>query len=154
MEARELLLFKPFRQASICSIIDNILVLDPMTTPLRHLSLSQNWAIFHLSTRSHEMFFCSSIQSPIFFHRKGYITVLNWFTELKTNGGKLDGGKLYTWDSSLTIFFIRFISTSVLRRIFFSSSTSFTKSLILRPQDVLKDSKSCRSLSFSAFSSL
>lgn len=75
---------KPFRQAPICSV--NILVLDPMRSPLRHLSLSlfQNWAIFHLSTRSHEMFFVFQF-GHLLFPQERVTTVLNWFTELKTN---------------------------------------------------------------------
>lgn len=75
---------KPFRQAPICSV--NILVLDPMRSPLADISLSlfQNWAIFHLSTRSHKMFIVFQF-GHLLFPQERVTTVLNWFTELKTN---------------------------------------------------------------------
>lgn len=48
------------------------------------LSLFQNWAIFHLSTRSHEMFIVFQF-GHLLFPQERVTTVLNWFTELKTN---------------------------------------------------------------------
>lgn len=90
---------KPFRQAPICSV--NILVLDPMRSPLRHLSLSlfQNWAIFHLSTRSHEIFlFFNSV--TYYFHRKELLLYLIGSQNSRQTGRKT------LWQKTLDMGFV------------------------------------------------
>lgn len=74
---------KPFRQAPICSV--NILVLDPMRSPLRHLSLSvSELGHFPPFYKIPWNFFVFQF-GHLLFPQERVTTVLNWFTELKTN---------------------------------------------------------------------
>lgn len=67
---------KPFRQAPICSV--NILVLDPMRSPLRHLSLSLCFRTGPFSTFLQDPMKCFLFFNSVtyYFHRKEYLLYL------------------------------------------------------------------------------
>lgn len=70
-----IVLIKPFRQAPICSV--NILVLDPMRSPLRHLSLSvSELGHFPPFYKIPWIFFLFFNSVTYYFHRKELLLYL------------------------------------------------------------------------------
>lgn len=80
---------KPFRQAPICSV--NILVLDPMRSPLRHLSLSVSELGHFPQDPMKCLLFFNSV--TYYFHRKELLLYLIGSQNSRQTGRKTLWGK-------------------------------------------------------------